>query len=302
MADILKYVQAPLMIAVLLFATACSDDGPKIEEMTPEQINLMGQSQLRSGDAKEAARTFSEIERLYPYSELVRLGLIQSAESHYLARNYTQSRSTAQRFLDIYPNDVHAPRAQDLVARSYYDDLDERGLDGRNARLAWLEFKKVVDNYPNSEFAQSARLKMDLVVDRLAAREMAVGRFYLSHAHYAAAIRRFQRVVDNTYLREIDVTPEDSDETVSLYDVASEQATNYVPEALHRQVDAYLSLGLEGEARDTAAVLGHNYPNSEWYADTYALFDESGIVQEPPKERFGTASELYRRTFLGEWM
>lgn len=290
------------MIAVLLFATACSDDGPKIEEMTPEQINRMGQLQLRSGDAKEAASTFAEIERLYPYSEWVRLGLIQSAESHHLARNFTESRTTAQRFLDFYPNDVHAPRAQDLVARSYYDDLDERGLDGRNARLAWLEFNKVVDNYPNSEFAQSARLKMDLVVDRLAAREMTVGRYYLSHAHYGAAIKRFQRVVDSTYLREIDVTPEDSDERISLFDVASNQATNYVPEALYRQVDAYLSLGLEGEARDIAAVLGHNYLNSDWYIEAYALFDESGVLQEPPKERFGAAGELYRRTFLGEWM
>ena len=196
MAVIEKVVQVAALCALLLLAAACSNDGQPIEEMSAEQIHRMGERQLRAGDAKQAARTFAEIERLHPYSEWLRLGLIQSAQAHYLARNYEESRTTAQRFLEIYPTDVHAPRAQDLIARSYYDDLDERGLDGRNARLAWIEFRKAIDKYPDSQFAQSARLKMDLVVDRLAAREMAIGRYYLSHEHYAAALKRFQRVVD----------------------------------------------------------------------------------------------------------
>ncbi|MCY4542703.1 MAG: outer membrane protein assembly factor BamD [Rhodobacteraceae bacterium] len=301
MATLHRIARVSALFALVLAVAACSDDGPKIEEMSAEQIHRMGERELSSGNAKKAARTFAEIERIHPYSSWLRLGLIQSAQAHYLARNFEESRTTAQRFLDIYPNDVHAARAQDLVARSYYDDLDERGLDGRNARLAWIEFNRVVEDYPESAFAQSARLKMDLVVDRLAAREMAIGRYYLSHGHYSAALKRFQRVVDNTYLSEIDVTPEDSEEIVTLYDVASQSATNYVPEALYRQVDAYLSLGLTGEARDTAALLGHNFPGSEWYVDTYALMEGDGSL-EPPRDRGGVFGDVYRRSIRGDWI
>ena len=97
------------------------------------------------------------------------------------------------------------------------------------------------------------------------------------------------------------MTPEDSDEVVTLFDVASQSATNYVPEALYRQVDAYLSLGLAAEARDTAAVLGHNFPGSDWYADTYALFEGDG-TRQPPRDRGGVFGDVYRRTFRGDWI
>ena len=261
----------------LLSAAACSNDEPGIESLTPQQIFLDAEALLEDGSYEQAADMFSEIERIYPYSDWARRGTVLAASAYNAAGEFEKSRIAAERFLSFYPGDEDAALAQFLIAMSYYELVGKQGRDRANAINALQYLNDVIDQYPDSEYAKSAKLKFDLVIDLLAAKEMEVGRYYLKRRHYAAAIKRFQIVVDDY------------------------STTTHVQEALHRLVESYLSLGLEAQAREMAAVLAYNYRGSEWYEDTYRLFDDRGL--EPPDGRGGgILAESYRRTILGEWL
>ncbi len=247
-----------------------------LETYSAEQIFERGEYELNRKQAGEAAFYFSEIERLYPYSDWARRALIMQAFAYHRDQDYPNSRSSAQRFIDFYPDDDDAAYAQYLLALSYYDQIDEIGRDQGLTFQALQSLRTVIEVYPDSEYASSAILKFDLAFDHLAGKEMEIGRYYLRQGHFTSAINRFRVVVEDF------------------------QTTSHTAEALHRLVEAYLSLGLTDEAQTAGAILGHNYQSTEWYEDSYKLLTSNGLKL---KDRGGNwLSQIYRQSVKGEWL
>jgi outer membrane protein assembly factor BamD len=253
------------------------DDEVTLDDLPPGEIFQMGEAQLADGQAVQAAKTFNEIERLYPFSQLAKRAIIMSAFSSYTAGDASNARASARRYLDLYPSDKDAPYAQHLIALTYYDNIVDVGRDQKTTERALTALREVVSRYPESDFARDAQLKMDLTLDHLAGKEMEIGRYYLKLGHFTSAINRFQIVVDKY------------------------QTTSQTPEALHRLVEANLALGLEKEALAAAAVLGHNYPGSNWYANSYALLTGRNLLPEDDSDG-GFLNSVYRRVILGKWL
>ncbi|MEL7139283.1 MAG: outer membrane protein assembly factor BamD, partial [Pseudomonadota bacterium] len=247
-----------------------------VEELSATEIYQRGDSQLADGNQLQAAKTFNEVERLYPFSQLAKRAIIMSAFASYEGGDYSGARTQAQRYIDLYPADDEAAYAQYLIALTYYDNIVDVGRDQEVTRRALEELNTVVNRYPESIYARDSQLKIDLTRDHLAGKEMSVGRYYLKRGHYTAAIARFRNVVENF------------------------DTTSQTPEALHRLVEAYLSLGLTEEARTAAVVLGTNFPGSEWYSDSYAAL--TGIEVLEKEGDGGTVSSLYRQIILGRWL
>jgi outer membrane protein assembly factor BamD len=247
-----------------------------LETYTAEQIFERGEYELSRSQADEAAFYFSEIERLYPYSDWARRALIMQAFSYHSDKDYPNSRAAAQRFIDFYPDDDDAAYAQYLLALSYSDQIDEVGRDQGLTFQALQSLRAVIENYPDSEYANAAILKFDLAFDHLAGKEMEIGRYYLRRDHYTAAINRFRVVVEDF------------------------QTTSHTAEALHRLVEAYLSLGLNKEAQTAGAILGHNFQSTEWYEDSYKLLTGKGL--EPAFFKDNWLGAIYRQTIKGEWL
>ncbi len=196
---------------------------------------------------EEAAALFDEVERQHPYSVWARRAQMMSAFSYYTAKKYPEAISSAQRFLTIHPGNRDAPYAHYLIAMSYYEQVADVTRDQRTTQQAADAFGELIRRYPQSQYASDARLKLDLINDHLAGKEMEVGRFYQRSGQWLAATMRFRNVVEKY------------------------QTTNHTPEALERLVESYLALGLPEEAQKSAAVLGRNYPGSEWYQRAYNL-------------------------------
>ena len=279
----MKLRQARGIVAGVVLAAGLAGCGgqaqrePDIESFSAEEIYQRGEWELENSRKKaEAARYFGEVERLYPYSEWAKRALIMQAYAYHLDRDYENSRSTAQRFIDTYPADEDAAYAQYLLALSYYDQVDDIGRDQGLTFQALQALRVVIERYPDSEYAKSAILKFDLAFDHLAAKEMEVGRFYLKRGHYTAAINRFRRVVEDF------------------------QTTTHTAEALHRLVEAYLSLGLTDEAQTAGAILGYNYQASVWYEDSFALLTGRGLRPEAAGDSW--LRQVYRQVIRGEWL
>ena len=239
-------------LALVLVLTACgaSREVP-MESLTAEQIYKRGESSLENTRRiEDAVRYFGEVERLYPYSEWAKRALIMQAFAYHRDRDYENSRATAQRYIDTYPAEEDAAYAKYLLALSYYDQIDEVGRDQGLTFQALQALRAVIEEYPDSDYARSAILKFDLAFDHLAAKEMEIGRYYLKHGHFTAAINRFRVVVEQF------------------------QTTSHTPEALYRLVESYLALGIPSEAQKAAAVLGENYPGSKWYRKAYGLMNK----------------------------
>jgi len=247
-----------------------------LEVYSAEEIYNRGEYELNRDRGGDAAYYFGEIERLYPYSEWAKRGLIMQAFAYHRDRDYPNSRAAAQRFLDFYPVDSDAAYAQYLLALSYYDQIDEVGRDQGLTFQALQALRVVIERYPDSEYARSAILKFDLAFDHLAAKEMEIGRYYLKRGNYTAAISRFRVVVEKF------------------------QTTSHTPEALHRLVESYLSLGLTDEAQTAGAILGHNFQSTEWYHDSYALLTGQGL--EPNAIGDSWLASIYRQMVRGEWL
>lgn len=205
---------------------------------------------LDQGRYKEAAALFDEVERQHPYSVWARRAQLMGAFSYYLNRDYTQAIQGAQRFLSVHPGNRDAPYAYYLVALSYYEQISDVSRDQKITSQAQDALGELMRRYPNTRYAADARLKLDLVRDHLAGKEMEIGRFYERRRQWLSATLRFRRVVDQY------------------------QTTTHTPEALMRLTETYLALGVRGEAEKAAAVLGANYPGSDWYARAYKLMQE----------------------------
>ncbi|RVV98625.1 outer membrane protein assembly factor BamD [Mesobaculum littorinae] len=267
---------AALSLLVLASCGGGSGGDVPLDDLTAQEIFSRGEASLEASEPEQAASYFAEVERLYPYSEWGKRALVMQAYAYHRDRDYENSRSSAQRYIDFYPGDEDAAWAQYLLALSYYDQIDDVGRDQGLTFQALQALRAVIENYPDSEYARSAVLKFDLAFDHLAAKEMEIGRYYLKRKHYSAAINRFRVVVEDF------------------------QTTTHTPEALHRLVEAYLSLGLEDEARTAGAILGYNYRSTEWYEDSYALLTGRGLTMEPSGDNWLTT--VYRQVIRGEWL
>ena len=278
MGRLVRWIVAMGLVATL---AACGGGGSvdreeNLEPFTPQQIFERGEYELNRGRTDDAAWFFSEIERLYPYSSWARRALIMQAYSYHVGQDYPNSRSAAQRYIDFYPAEEDAAYAQYLLALSYYDQIDEVGRDQGLTFQALQALRGVIERYPDSEYADSAILKFDLAFDHLAGKEMEIGRYYLRRDHYTAAINRFRVVVEDF------------------------QTTSHTPEALHRLVEAYLSLGLTGEAQTAGAILGYNFQSTEWYQDSFALLTGEGLTLEPAGDNW--LVNVYRQMIRGQWL
>ena len=253
-----------------------ADRSESLEAYSPDQIYERGEYELSRNRTDDAAYYFSEVERLYPYSEWAKRALIMQAFAYHQDQDYPNSRSAAQRYIDFFPDDDDASYASYLLALSYYDQIDEVGRDQGLTFQALQALRRVIEDYPDSEYARSSVLKFDLAFDHLAGKEMEVGRYYLRRKHYTASINRFRVVVEDF------------------------QTTTHTAEALHRLVEAYLSLGLTDEAQTAGAILGHNYQSTEWYEASYKLLTGQGLEMKSFGDNWLTA--IYRQTIKGEWI
>lgn len=266
-------------LALLLGTSGCAawreSRQPPIETRDAQSIYLEAEQMLSEQRPRDAAKQFDEVERLYPYSDWAKRAMLMSAFAYHEGGQYAESRAAADRYLAFFPADADAPYAQFLIALSYYDQIVDIGRDQANTFEALQEMRDIIERYPDSDYAASAQMKFELALDHLAGKEMEVGRFYLGRGHYTAAINRFRVVVEDY------------------------QTTTQTPEALHRLVEAYLSLGLVEEAQTAAAILGHNFQGTEWYADSYALLKDKGL--KPANAGNSWLNQTYRQVVLGKW-
>lgn len=202
---------------------------------------------MDQADYEQAAKLFDEVERQHPYSVWARRAQLMSAFNYYLAKKYNESISAARRFVTIHPGNSEAPYAQYLIAMSYYQQIEDVTRDQASTQLAQTSFGELIRRYPSTRYAADARLKIDLINDHLAGKEMEIGRFYQRSSNWLAATYRFREVVDKY------------------------PTTSHAPEALERLVESYLALGVPQEAWKAAAVLGRNYPESFWYRQSLRL-------------------------------
>jgi len=265
-----------LLVALLSGCGGGTTEVP-LDTLTAEEIFKRGEFALETNrKPDEGIRYFSEVERLYPYSEWAKRALIMEAFSYHKARKYEDARASAQRFLDYYPGDQDAAYAKYLLALSYYDQIDEVGRDQGLTFQALQALRAVIEEYPDTEYARSAILKFDMAFDHLAAKEMEIGRYYLKKGHYAAAINRFRVVVQDF------------------------QTTSHTAEALHRLVEAYLALGLSDEAQTAGAILGYNYQSSPFYQDSFKLLTGRGLEMKAKGDSW--LATVYRQVIKGEWL
>jgi len=237
--------------ATLMLLTACgSKDDDKVRP--PESAeNLYNEAvgQFNDRKLKDAVKSFEEVERQHPSSEWAINAQVMSGYSSYEAQDYATAVATLERFTKLYPSNESTPYAYYLVSLCYYEQISDVGRDQKATEQAMQALREVIRRFPETEYARDAKIKLDLTQDHLAGKEMEIGRYYLRHDDYLAAINRFRFVVENF------------------------QTTSHVPEALHRLVEAYLRLGVKEEAQRYAAVLGHNFPSSVWYRDSYKLMN-----------------------------
>jgi outer membrane protein assembly factor BamD len=241
-------------LAVILPLSGCARNRAKSDTSyiarDVDTLYSTAKDKLDAGQFKLAAALFDEVERQHPYSVWARRAQLMSAFSYYLGRDYTESTSSAQRFLSIHPGNRDAPYAYYLISLNYYEQISDVSRDQKITQQALDALGEVIRRYPTSRYAADARLKVDLVHDHLAGKEMEVGRFYERRGQWLAAAVRFRKVVE-TY-----------------------ETTTHTPEALMRLTETYLALGIPEEAQKAAAVLGANYPGSKWYERAYALMQK----------------------------
>ncbi len=249
-------------VAALLALAACdSDQNIAYEDREVEDLYNSAMDSLEAGNYGTASRLFDEVDRQHPYSVWATKAQVMSAYAHYLNDNYDEAIIAIDGFLELHPGNSDAPYAYYLKAICYYEQISDVGRDQKMTELAMQSLEEVARRYPSTKYARDARLKLDLTRDHLAGKEMSIGRFYLQQQEYLAAINRFRAVIENY------------------------QTTTHVPEALHRLTESYLALGISDEAQMSAAVLGHNYPGSQWYQDSYALLQRRNLE---PEEKEGS--------------
>ena len=259
--------------AISLALAACSDDEPKEDTTVDKPVNELynkAMDQLAQRRYKESAKAFEEVEREHPYSIWATKAELMAAYSLYQENSYQDAINALNRFIQLHPGNRDIAYAYYLRALCYYEQVTDVGRDQSNGEQALSSLEELIRRYPETSFARDARHKIDLVRDQLAGKELMIGRFYETRGQYLAAINRF-KVVVNKY-----------------------QTTSQVPEALHRLVECYMALGIVDEARKTAAVLGYNYPRSQWYIDSYQLVENVRVDTDTGKAKPNSDSFIAR--------
>ena len=235
---------------------ACSSPEPEIPDTPVETLYNNAKDSLDSGQPEKAAKLFDEVERQHPYSKWATQAQLMSAYSYYQVDKYDDAIPALERFIELHPGNRSAAYAFYLRALCYYEQIEDVTRDQGNTELAQRALSDVVARFPNTPYSRDATVKLDLVRDHLAGKEMAVGRYYMERGQYLAGINRFKNVIDQY------------------------QTTTHVPEALERLTESYVALGIYDEAERTASVLGYNYPGSDWYQDAYNLLTSKGVSME----------------------
>jgi outer membrane protein assembly factor BamD len=220
-----------------------------------------GLARLQARNYDAAARKFAEVDKQYPYSSWSRRSLLLTTFAKYEARDYDEAIANGRRFVQLYPSDKDAAYAQYLVGMSYFSQIPDVTRDQERSERAMLAMDELVRKWPNSEYTADARERLAVARDQLAGKEMDVGRYYLNRRNYTGAVNRFREVL------------------------IKYQTTRHAEEALARLAEAYLALGIVNEAQTAGAVLGHNFPDSQWYKDTFKLLESGGLA---PREDEGS--------------
>ena len=280
---------AALLVLLALPLTGCATMSAlnpfTTKEPNPDAINIpdaevlynRGVDALTARRYNTAATQFDQVEQNYPYSSWAVNAQLMQGYAEYLQSKYTQSIATLDRFIQLHPAHRDISYAYYLRALAHYEQIADVQRDQRATQEAMGALQEVVNRFPESAYGRDAKLKIDLARDHLAGKEMEIGRYYLNQKLYTAAINRFQRVVEDY------------------------QTTNHAAEALHRMTEIYLILGLTEQAKKTAAVLGHNYPGSEWYSDSYSQLVGAGEATadgaRTPPEKPGMLRRMWRSVF-----
>ena len=233
-----------------------------------------GLANLEQGRLKEAGKKFEAVDRQHPYSEQARKSMVMDAFAQYRQGNYTEAINAAKRYVTLYPTNPDAAYAQYIIGLSYYRQIRDVTQDQKEARRTIEAMDELVQRWPDSEYVEDAKAKIRYARDQLAGKEMQIGRYYLERREYIAAIKRFRNVVENY------------------------SNTRQVEEALSRLTEAYYAMGLTDEAQTAAAVLGNNYPDSQWYKDSYALLQSGGLE---PRENAGSWLSKAGKIRLRPW-
>jgi outer membrane protein assembly factor BamD len=270
-----------LVLPMLAFVAGCSTwslfGGDKDEVLPDEPAEKLYNEGVyylnEKHDPKAAAKKFEEVDRQHPYSEWARKSLLMSAYSYYDAKNYDETISSAKRYISLHPGTSDAAYAMYLVGASFFDQIPDVSRDQGRTEKAMAALEEVIRKFPDSEYATSARRKIEGARDQLAAKEMTIGRYYEDKKNFIGAINRFKVVVTRY------------------------QTTRHVEEALMRLTECYLTLGIAPEAQTAAAVLGHNFPDSPWYKDAYQMVKGQGY--EPKEDSGSWISRAFRKIGLG---
>ena len=245
------------ILVIFTILASCSSDNKKISIMKEDDLELQmidaykeGYKELEKGDVIYAAKKFNEAELLYPQSEWASKAILLSAYAYYSQNYYDRSIIELERFIKKYPNHKNMDYAYFLLAMCYYENIIDEKKDLEPLLLSKRKFEFILKNYPDTDFAQDAKFKIDLIQDVMASKEMYIGKYYLKKGKWVAAINRFKNVL-NKY-----------------------ETTIYVEEALHRLVETNYKIGLEDEAKKYANLLGYNYQSSQWYEQSYKIFNK----------------------------
>ncbi|MBB3772485.1 outer membrane protein assembly factor BamD [Angulomicrobium tetraedrale] len=246
-----------VMLGASLGGCANLFDTDKEEKIYPdvpaEQRYNEGLTLMQKEDYAEAIKRFEDVDRQHPYSDWARKSMLMIAYINYNQGRYEESIGAAKRYLTLHPGSADAAYAQYLIASSYFDQIPDISRDQQRTQRAMDALEEVVRKYPDTEYAVSAKRKLEVARDQLAGKEMMIGRYYLEQRNYAGAINRFKVVVTRY------------------------QTTRHVEEALYRLTEAYMALGIMSEAQTSAAVLGYNFPDSSWYKDAFKLVESRGV-------------------------
>ena len=273
-ARVITRLAVAVLVALSLVACSLFDKDPVIPDEPADKLYNEGLYLLNSKkDPKTAAKKFEEVDRQHPYSDWARKSLIMAAFAYYEAGAYDDCINSARRYVTLHPGSPDAAYAQFLIGSSYFDQIPEISRDQERAEKAVQTLEEVARKYPDSEYAVAAKRKIEIARDQLAGKEMDIGRQLLNSRNYAGAINRFKVVVTRF------------------------QRTRHVEEALLRLTEAYMSLGIVEEAQTSAAVLGHNFPDSRWYKDAYALMQSRGL--QPNENKGSWISQAFKKFGLG---
>ena len=258
-SSVLQALKGAALLAVVVTLAGCAGAGDAARALNPDSPSKMfadADALQAKGNFENAAKKFEDVDREHPYSPEARRAIVMSAYAYYKAGKLPEAIASAERYTTMHPGTKEAPLAHHIIAQSYFEQMNQPDRDQDATRKALAQLRTLKTRYPDSTYAQKADNQIRLCEDTLAAQEMNVGRYYMDKSNHIAAINRFKTVVTEY------------------------QTTAHVEEALYRLTVAYLSLGIAPEAQNAAAVLGHNFPNTQWYKDSYALLQKQGLMPQ----------------------